>query len=128
MSTLKVVPDQPSRLTDRVADEVRANMARARMTQTELALVLGLTQSAVSKRLRGKIAFSVDELEKVADALGVHPAVLLGGIGGNSPSPTGGSTLRSYRGLTTVRDGNLIILSDNGDRPGAMRTTRTAAA
>lgn len=61
-------------------------MARARMTQTDLADVLGLTQSAVSKRLRAKIAFSVDELEKVSDALGVHPASLLGGRG-DSPQP-----------------------------------------
>jgi transcriptional regulator with XRE-family HTH domain len=87
MSTLRVVPDQPARLTDRVAAEVRASMARTRMTQTGLAEVLGLTQSAVSKRLRGKIAFSVDELEKAADALGVHPAVLLGGSSGDSPQP-----------------------------------------
>jgi transcriptional regulator with XRE-family HTH domain len=128
MSTLKVVPDQPSRLTDRVADEVRANMARARMTQTDLAVVLGLTQSAVSKRLRGKIAFSVDELEKVADALGVHPAVLLGGY---TPSPnrpvTGPYLIKSNtprRGSTTA----LRVLSGSRGRPGVMRTTRTVAA
>lgn len=59
-------------------------MARVRMTQTELAEILGLTQSTVSKRLLGKIAFSVDELETVAAALGVHPAVLMGGV----PQPT----------------------------------------
>lgn len=62
-------------------------MARIRMTQTALAGVLGLPQSAVSNRLRGKVAFSVDELETVAGALGVHPAVLLGGTPGNSPEP-----------------------------------------
>lgn len=87
MSILKVVPTQPARLTDRVAAEVRAGMARSRMTQTDLAEVLGLTQSVVSKRLRGKIAFSVDELEKVADALGVHPATLLGGHDASPPPP-----------------------------------------
>ena len=130
MSTLKVVPDQPARLTDRVADEVRANMARARMTQTDLAGVLGLTQSAVSKRLRGKIAFSVDELEMVAGALGVHPAVLLGGIGGNSPSPTRPftgaypveSNTRSDAFITDIR-----VRSHSRGTPGVMRTTRTAA-
>lgn len=128
MSTLQAVPDRSQTLTDRVASEVRAQMARIRMTQTALAAVLGLPQSAVSNRLRGKVAFSIDELEKVSAALGVHPAALLGG---NGPSPTPGSTLRSYHGLTTVRDGNLILLSgngDDGDEPGAMRTTRTAAA
>lgn len=131
MSTLKAVPDQPARLTDRVADEVRANMARARMTQTDLAGVLGLTQSAVSKRLRGKIAFSVDELEMVADALGVHPAVLLGGIGSNNPSPTGPftgaylaeSNTRSRRKVVILPVSSIVL----GDSPGVMRTTRTAA-
>lgn len=127
MSTLRVVPVEPSRLTDRVAAEVRANMARARMTQTDLADVLGLTQSVVSKRLRGKIAFSVDELEKVADALGVHPATLLGG---NSPSPTGPFTGASIAHLDTLRDDTVVLLgvrSQHGEGPGVMRTTRTAA-
>lgn len=125
MSTLTVVPNQPDRLTEQVAAEVRAYMARGRINQTQLAEALGLTQSSVSKRLRGVIAFDVNELQQVAEVLGVHPAVLLGG---NAPSPSGGSTLRSHHGLTTVRDGNLFVLSGSGDVPGAMRTTRTAAA
>ncbi|MEU4391610.1 helix-turn-helix transcriptional regulator [Kribbella sp. NPDC023855] len=86
MSTLTVVPDQPARLTEQVAAEVRAHMARARINQTQLAEVLGITQSSVSKRLRGVIAFNVDELQQVAGLLGVHPAALLGG---NPPSPNG---------------------------------------
>lgn len=102
MSTLRVVPDQPSRLRDRVATEVRANMARARMTQTDLAVVLGLTQSAVSKRLRGKIAFSVDELELVADALGVDPATLLGGRG-DTPQPPRPTTCGLFDAAFTPR-------------------------
>lgn len=128
MSTLKVVPDQPSRLTDRVADEVRANMARARMTQTDLAVVLGLTQSAVSKRLRGKIAFSVDELEKISDALGVHPASLLGGIGVNSPSPTDGGTLRSTELFNTLSDALANDYQVASQVSGAMREPRQLVA
>lgn len=63
-------------------------MARTRVTQVQLAEVLGLPQSGVSRRLRGKIPFRVDELEKVADALGVHPAQLLGGTPyGTQPPP-----------------------------------------
>lgn len=92
MTTLKVVPDRPARLTDLVAAEVRAQMARIRMTQTQLAASLGLPQSAVSNRLRGKVAFSVDELQAVAETLGVHPAVLLGGAPGNTPEPPSQNT------------------------------------
>ena len=107
MSTLRMVPDQPARLTDRVAAEVRANMARVRMTQTELAEILGLTQSTVSKRLLGKIAFSVDELDTVAAAFGVHPAVLMGGVAqpnDNGPGTRAGTTDRYPRNLVTLRE------------------------
>lgn len=131
MSTLRAVPSQPRTLRELVAAEVRAQLARQQISQQELAKAIGLSQASISERLRGKTPFTTDDLERIADALGVHPAALLGGTGGNNPSPTGGNTLRSYHGLTTVRDGNLMLLSGNGDHgdgPGAMRTTRTAAA
>lgn len=122
------MPDRSQTLTDRVASEVRAQMARIRMTQTALAVVLGLPQSAVSNRLRGKVSFSVDELELVAGALGVHPASLLGGDG---PSPTGPFTGAYLEESNTQRDDNVVMFPVNsiahGDGPGAMRTTRTAA-
>lgn len=102
MTTLKVVPDQ-QRLTDVVAEEVRAQLARARMTQTQLAEILGLPQSAVSNRLRGKVPFSVDDLEVVAGALGVHPATLLGGRG-DRPEPPPATTARYSRESVTLGD------------------------
>lgn len=92
MSTLTVVPNQPDRLTEQVAAEVRAHMARVRINQTQLAEALGITQSSVSKRLRGVIAFDTDELQRVAELLGVHPAVLLGGAPGNTPEPPSRNT------------------------------------
>ena len=85
-------------------------MARVRMTQTELAEILGLTQSTVSKRLLGKIAFSVDELEMAAAAFGVHPAVLMGGVA--QPTDNGGTragtTGRSSGTVVTLREVNPI--------------------
>lgn len=122
------MPDRSQTLTDRVASEVRAQMARIRMTQTALAAVLGLPQSAVSNRLRGKVAFSVDELETVSAALGVHPAAL---FGGNGPSPSDPVTNRSPEDSDTLRDATVInfpVRSQDGDALGAMRTTQTAAA
>jgi transcriptional regulator with XRE-family HTH domain len=61
----------------RTGSNVRAEMARAGISQTALAEKLGVSQAAVSKRLRGEVAFNVDELAKVADALKVPVAVLL---------------------------------------------------
>ncbi len=61
----------PDSLTLRVAAEVRAEMARQHMTQTRLAEVMGISQPQVGQRLKGQIAFDTDELERIADALGV---------------------------------------------------------
>jgi transcriptional regulator with XRE-family HTH domain len=64
-----------------VGGNVRAELARAGKTQAWLAGVLGLSQQVVSERLRGRVAFDVDELTKVAGALGVPVAALM-------PEPT----------------------------------------
>lgn len=61
----------PDSLTLRVAAEIRAEMARQRMTQVRLSEALGLSQPQVAKRLKGEIAFDTTELETVARTLGV---------------------------------------------------------
>lgn len=61
----------------RVGKNVRAELARAGKTQTWLAGVLAITQQSVSARLRGDVAFDVDELHRAAAALGVPVASLL---------------------------------------------------
>lgn len=53
------------------AAEVRAEAARQRKTQGDLALVLGISAAQVGKRLNGQIAFDVVELEKLARYFGV---------------------------------------------------------
>jgi transcriptional regulator with XRE-family HTH domain len=53
-----------------VAEEVRAAMARKRLTQTQLGRLLGLGQSAVSRRLSGEVPFDVVELHRIAEATG----------------------------------------------------------
>jgi transcriptional regulator with XRE-family HTH domain len=58
-------------LPTHVAAEIRAEMARRRMTQRELGEILDLPQSSISKRLQGQTPFNVAELEKVAAALNV---------------------------------------------------------
>ncbi|MDO5535225.1 MAG: helix-turn-helix transcriptional regulator [Propionibacteriaceae bacterium] len=55
----------------RVGANVRAEMARKGMTQTQLAGQIGITQAQISKRLSGQIAFDVNELVAVAAALDV---------------------------------------------------------
>ena len=62
---------------DLVAAEVRAEMARQRRTQAELAEHLNVSQAAVSRRLVGLVPFDVSELDEVAAFLGVPLADLL---------------------------------------------------
>jgi transcriptional regulator with XRE-family HTH domain len=57
--------------TEIVIAEVRAEMARQRRGQVELATALGWSQAALSRRLTGSVAFSTDELAQVAGFLGV---------------------------------------------------------
>lgn len=64
-------------LTQNVASEVRAEMARQRVSQRQLAEVLDISQPQVSDRLRGEIAFNTTELEKVAKFLRVPVANFL---------------------------------------------------
>lgn len=129
MSTLKVVPDQPTDLVDTVAGEVRAHMARRRVTQVQLAEMLGIKQVSVSERLRGKTPFRLDELGIIADAFGIHPAALLGG---NSPSPSGPLNGAYHAESNTLSDAIVLTLpvrsAGLGDVPDAMRGGRTAAA
>jgi transcriptional regulator with XRE-family HTH domain len=60
-----------------VAGAVRAELARRRLTQTDLAAALGLSQQAASRRLAGKVPFDIDELSRVADLLRVRLVDLL---------------------------------------------------
>lgn len=64
-------PGMTQSLTQRVAAEVRAEVARQNVTQLELARILEIAQPSVSRRLNGKFPFDTDELDKLAAAFGV---------------------------------------------------------
>lgn len=56
-------------ITAIVAAEVRAEMARQNAPQRELGRVIGLSQGAAWRRLKGDVPFDVAELALVADWL-----------------------------------------------------------
>jgi transcriptional regulator with XRE-family HTH domain len=72
----RVAPDPAAK---RTGDNVRAEMARAGVTQRDLAQVLGRSQQAVSQRLNGYVAFDVSEITKVAAHLSVPASTLMPG-------------------------------------------------
>lgn len=58
-------------LRGRVAREVRAELARQKITGAELARALRMPQTTVARRLAGTYDFSVPELQAIATHLGV---------------------------------------------------------
>lgn len=64
-------------LTRTIASGIRAEMARQELTQQALAPQIGMSQQALSRRLRGEHPFDTAELERVAAALGVPVAEFL---------------------------------------------------
>jgi transcriptional regulator with XRE-family HTH domain len=61
----------------RTGANVRAELARQRLTQIKLAAHLEMSQQAVSKRLLGLVPFDIDELTATAAFLAVPVASLL---------------------------------------------------
>lgn len=68
---------QTKPLAQRVAAEVRAEMARQMITQKEMARRLEQIDMWLSRRLRGHVPFNLDELERVAQALDLSVSTLI---------------------------------------------------
>lgn len=68
---------EPMPLSQVVANNMKAEAARAGLTQGRLALALGMSREAVSARSRGVTPWTVDEVERAANLFGLRPAELL---------------------------------------------------
>ncbi|GIJ10769.1 helix-turn-helix domain-containing protein [Micromonospora andamanensis] len=64
-------------IVNAISSEVRAELARQRRPQREIADRLGISIQQVSLRLRGEVEWRVSELIQVADLLGVPVAQFL---------------------------------------------------
>lgn len=60
-----------------VAANVRAELARRRITQSEVAERLGVSRQNIAQRLNGSVDFRVGELLAIADLLGIPAANFL---------------------------------------------------
>lgn len=63
--------------TAAVAEEVRVQLVRKRISQNAAADHLGISKSSMSRRLNGEYDFTVGELYRLADLFGIDPAALL---------------------------------------------------
>lgn len=57
-----------------IAAEIRAELARRKVSQVKIAALLDISQAGVSRRLRGETPLDVNELVKIADFLEVPAA------------------------------------------------------
>lgn len=94
------------KLHEYVAEEIRALLARKRMSATSLARTLQVSQTYVWRRLTGETAFDLSDLEKIAAVLEVEVADLL----------------PRRRGEATVTYGQLVDMPAF-DHPHAVRPT-----
>lgn len=72
-------------LNRHVAANIRAEVARRGMLQSELADRLNLTRPTVSQILNGTTAITLDRLEQIADVLQVDAAALVVTPAGSIP-------------------------------------------
>jgi transcriptional regulator with XRE-family HTH domain len=67
-----------------IAAEVRSVLAKKQIRQVQVAVGLSLSSMQVSRRLRGEVAFTGEELSSLAELLDV-PVTTLFGSPGNAP-------------------------------------------
>lgn len=89
-TAMQPAPIGGATLRKAVAEEVRVWLARRRISGAELARRLGRSQTFVAKRLDGRQAFDVDDLEMIAVVLGVNPRELLAGLVAAATQDRGG--------------------------------------
>lgn len=74
---MTTTPERTATLTTLVAAEIRAWMGRLDVRQSELARRMGETDQWMSMRLKGRTPIDLNELQRIADALGVSIVQLL---------------------------------------------------
>jgi len=100
-------------LTERVAEEIRALLARRKMRQTQLARLMGVTDQWLSIRLRGIQPIDLNDLERMCAAMGVNVVDVVRAVADGStlrygrPHPVGpGRTSRTRRVGVRPRSGS----------------------
>jgi transcriptional regulator with XRE-family HTH domain len=64
-------------LNSRTAANIRAELARRRITQEEFAERLGMGRTSVTAMLLGQTAITLPKLERIAELLEMEPSKLL---------------------------------------------------
>ncbi|WP_041760106.1 helix-turn-helix domain-containing protein [Pseudonocardia dioxanivorans] len=79
--------------TDLVAEELRAQLGRKRVSGRELARRLNVSNQWTSQRTRGVVALNTAEMEAIASCLGITVGELLAGAIARASGPSDGSSI-----------------------------------
>lgn len=74
---MTTTPERTATLTSLVAAEIRAWMGRLNVRQSELARRMGESDQWMSMRLKGRTPIDLNELQRIANALGIQAVELL---------------------------------------------------
>jgi transcriptional regulator with XRE-family HTH domain len=129
--SITVVPGYRPTLTQRLALEIKVAMVRHSISGRQLATKLGVSQTWISTRLTGATPIDVNDLERIADAIGVTPVDLLAAAEAiTSRYLPGEQVLTTVGEPTPARDGvrrPVKLRRPTGARPSVRPTTPTAA-
>lgn len=127
MGTLVMVDfDQHGHRGEGISKRLREQFAVERLSVSEVARKTGMTQSALSRRMTGRLPFAVDELDLICEALGLDFTYTLTGIRDIShplPAPPdhGRDTQRG------ANDGARLPWVDSNHQPFGWRVAAVAA-
>lgn len=91
-------------LTTALAEELRVQLARKRMSGRELARRLHVSAQWISQRTRGDVPLRIDEVERICAVLDIAPMALLRG------AVTGPDT-REYPAATSITGRHLSLVT-----------------
>ena len=82
MTTQELVPavaayKAPTTYSEIIRDEVKAEAGRRGISQRRLSSAMGISQQSISDRWRGRIPWTLDEVERLEPVLGLTRGALL---------------------------------------------------
>jgi transcriptional regulator with XRE-family HTH domain len=115
-------------LSMRVAEEIRVAMARKRMNQSELARHIGVSVPWVNDRLNGLTEIKLNDLPRIAAALGVSIISLIPEQERTAIAPYLPLTEEPISNLPRTHGNRPSGHPEGSRRPGDRRTVRVARA
>ena len=114
-------------LSVRVADEINAMLGRRRMAKSELARKLGVSHTWVTNRLAGTTPIDLNDLDRIARAIGVPVQSLLPNDPGSRVLTNAGSPASTVRRTADVPH-SVDVRSPRGSVASTIRRPRRRSA